>query len=1284
MATYLFSALNNNQTLTFNPALDTLAIDIAWMNAAWGGFLPSGPDLLLTYNGQTVRLAGVTLAQLSSSHITFANGSRLLIGDDTPGTVSDDLANTLAGTAQGDYLDGLGGADSLTGGDGNDIYIVDNAGDTVIETNASATQIDTVRSSLASYTLPANVENLRLLGTDPLNGAGNSLNNTLYGNEGHNVLEGGAGDDTFHGHAGTDTLIGGDGNDALYGWTGADTLIGGAGDDTYGIDNAGDLVQEMSGEGTDTVWSYLSYTLGANLENLRLREVGNLNGTGNGLDNVLYANSGDNVLNGAGGLDTVSYQYATAGVTVSLAITTAQATGGSGVDTLLNIENLAGGGYDDTLTGDGGDNVLEGGLGNDLLSGGAGADILKGGDGNDTYGVDNTGDVVVENAGAGTDTVRSSLANYTLPANVENLTLTGTAHLNGTGNALANTLTGNSGNNVLDGNGSADTLNGGGGHDALRVPDLNFQNLDGGNGTDTLLLAGTGLTLDLTALGAKLHDLEIIDLHSANTLTLTATAVQNLSTTSNRLVVDGTAESVVNAGLGWTKGADATANDHTYRTYIQGAATLWVDTAITLNINGVLSLASLNGSNGFRLDGVTAGDQSGWSVRGAGDVNGDGFADLIIGAPYAAPNGNPHAGSSYVVFGQASGFAAPLDLSTLNGSNGFRLDGVTGKIYKDYYSYYGETVVGDISGQSVSAAGDINGDGFADLLVGAPEVGAFMSFYRGSTSYSGSGASYVVFGKASGFAPALDLSALNGANGFRLEDSDAWDRSGGGMAGASVSAAGDVNGDGFADLVVGAPLDNSRRGYDTGSSYVVFGKASGFSATLDLATLNGANGFRLNGATMRDESGRSVSAAGDVNGDGFDDLIVGANRADPYGKSYAGSSYVVFGKAAGFAATLNLSTLNGSNGFRLDGATEWDFSGTSVSAAGDVNGDGFGDLLVGASRADPNGKSYAGSSYVVFGKASGFSATLDLSTLNGTNGFRLDGAAADDQAGRSVSAAGDVNGDGFADLLIGASRTDPNGNDRAGSSYVVFGKASGFAATLDLSTLNGANGFRLDGAAVDDRSGGSVSAAGDVNGDGFADLIVGAPGADPNGKAGAGASYVVFGGNFTGAVTKLGSASNDSLAGTAATERFVAGQGDDTLTGGGGADVFYGGAGDDTLRVPGLGFQRADGGSGFDTLALTGGGLTLNLADFRNQLDGIERINLTGSGDNTLTLLKRDLLNLSDTGNTLQVDGNAGDHYHLSDSGWVQGVDVTLVGVSYHTFDNGAAHLLLNAALTAV
>jgi hypothetical protein len=129
-----------------------------------------------------------------------------------------------------------------------------------------------------------------------------------------------------------------------------------------------------------------------------------------------------------------------------------------------------------------------------------------------------------------------------------------------------------------------------------------------------------------------------------------------------------------------------------------------------------------------------------------------------------------------------------------------------------------------------------------------------------------------------------------------------------------------------------------------------------------------------------------------------------------------------------------------------------------------VNGDGFDDLIVGASYADPNGDS-SGSSYVVFGKASGFSATMDLSSLDGSNGFRLDGVAAHDLSGRSVSNAGDVNGDGFDDVIVGAWHADPNG-DLSGSSYVVFGKASGFSATMDLSSLDGSNGFRLDGVAA--------------------------------------------------------------------------------------------------------------------------------------------------------------------------------------------------------------------------
>ncbi len=493
----------------------------------------------------------------------------------------------------------------------------------------------------------------------------------------------------------------------------------------------------------------------------------------------------------------------------------------------------------------------------------------------------------------------------------------------------------------------------------------------------------------------------------------------------------------------------------------------------------VIALGSLNGSDGFRLDGAAAADYSGFSVSAAGDINGDGIGDLIVGAFRADPNGTD-SGSSYVVFGKTTGFGPTLALSSLSGSDGFRLDGAA---------------VGDGSGFSVSAAGDINDDGIGDLIVGA--AGADPN------GNSAAGSSYVVFGKTTGFAPTLALSALNGSDGFRLDGAAAGD-----FSGFSVSAAGDINGDGIGDLIVGAYRADPN-GTDSGSSYVVFGKTTGFAPTLALSSLSGSDGFRLDGVAAGDRSGRSVSAAGDINGDGIGDLIVGAAGADPNGNSAAGSSYVVFGKTTGFAPTLALSSLNGSDGFRLDGAAAYDFSGISVSAAGDINGDGIGDLIVGAAGADPNGNSAAGSSYVVFGKTTGFGPTLALSSLSGSDGFRLDGAAAYDRSGRSVSAAGDINGDGIGDLIVGAYSADPNGS-YSGSSYVVFGKTTGFGLTLALSSLSGSDGFRLDGAAAFDRSGRSVSAAGDINGDGIGDLIVGAFGADSNGTD-SGSSYVVFG-----------------------------------------------------------------------------------------------------------------------------------------------------------------------------
>jgi len=634
------------------------------------------------------------------------------------------------------------------------------------------------------------------------------------------------------------------------------------------------------------------------------------------------------------------------------------------------------------------------------------------------------------------------------------------------------------------------------------------------------------------------------------------------------------------------------------------------------------NLSTLNGSNGFAINGIAANDGSGRSVSSAGDVNGDGFDDLIIGAPGINANGINLPRQSYVVFGSNSGFGASFNLSELNGSNGFAINGIPAS---------------DRSGDSVSSAGDVNGDGFDDVIIGAR--------YADPNGIS-SGQSYVVFGSNSGFGASFNLSELNGSNGFAINGIRGYDYSG-----RSVSSAGDVNGDGFDDLIIGAIGADPNGIRSAGQSYVVFGSNSGFGASVNLSALNGSNGFAINGIAANDGSGYSVSSAGDVNGDGFDDLIIGARGATPNGISYAGQSYVVFGSNSGFGASFNLSALNGSNGFAINGIAASDRSGFSVSSAGDVNGDGFDDLIIGANGASPNGIPGAGQSYVVFGSNSGFGASFNLSALNGSNGFAINGIAADDRSGFSVSSAGDVNGDGFDDLIIGALFADPNGINAAGQSYVLFGQgttpanqppvantdsattAQNTAVTIAASTLlandTDANGDNLSLTGVSNAVNGSVTFSNSnviftpsTNFTGNASFNY----SIRDGKGGTASGLVnvtvapVVGtvqngtkGNDTltgnaGNDFLNGGNGNDSLIGNAGNDILIGGNGTDFLVGSAGNDLLNGDNGSDTLRG-GLGSDTLTGGNGQDIFVFASGEGIDTINDFKL---GTDQIGLTG------------------------------------------------------------------------
>jgi hypothetical protein len=485
------------------------------------------------------------------------------------------------------------------------------------------------------------------------------------------------------------------------------------------------------------------------------------------------------------------------------------------------------------------------------------------------------------------------------------------------------------------------------------------------------------------------------------------------------------------------------------------------------------------GQGGFVIRGADSNDQSGASVAGAGDVNGDGLRDLIIGAYLADASGNVQAGESYIVFGKAD--TAAIELADVaNGIGGFVIRG------DDAHTWLGF---------DVSAAGDVNGDGLADVILGAP--------YSGPAMPDAPSESFIVFGKVD-TAEVLLADLASGTGGFVIRGANHGE-----LTGMSVSRAGDVNNDGLADFIIGAP-EADANGPCSGESYVVFGKVDTAPVDLQADVIDGDGGFVIRGVDADDRSGEHVARAGDVNGDGFGDLFVGAPEAAPDGVFRGGMCYVVFGKTGSDDVEL-ADIVAGQGGFSI--VSGWGgqlYVGSSLGGGGDVNGDGLDDVLIGLPFRDANGEPDSGESFVVFGKVDGAPISLREDVVHGLGGFNIRGTDRFEESGASVSSAGDVNGDGLRDLIVGAWKASPGGNVAAGRGYVVYGSAGGERVELaDVAT--GLGGFVINGTNGSEYAGSSVSGAGDVNGDGLGDLLVGVPWADPGGRALAGETYVIWG-----------------------------------------------------------------------------------------------------------------------------------------------------------------------------